>query len=563
MPASDLNMPLAGDVVDDRYRIEGKLGAGGFGVVFRARDERTGAAVAIKVLDASRSEDERSAARFRREIDLVARLQHPNTIRVTDCGQTARGSLYLVMELLTGEPLDVVLSREGALSFDRVTAILRQVLRSLSEAHAAGVVHRDLKPENIFLARIGSEVDVVKVLDFGIAKSTDDDEVALTSTSEIPCSPRYVAPERIVSNETHAGSDLYSLGVLALELLEGRPPFDLDNSMGLLMMHADPTTPVPISNAVAAHPIGDVLRRAVMKDPAARFTSADEMLRALDAACAPRAQGSTVPNPANGTTAPDLALAATVTEAVPHATDAPSPSTAAEAPPGTGASSGAVQRLPTRGARVAVALAVGVVGLVAAGVIMFVAESGETASGEATLADRSALQEPVRAPHPPGMVGSGEGTASQADSADVDEVADVAPPAALARAEALASASASALARHARARLVAAAIGAGEAAQRAPEPDAGRSRTERAPRPRPARTPDLAAAAAEPVQAQPVDSAPAPAERATDTGDAPAAAPPASAAAAPTPTEPASGLAPDASAGDDDTGEWGLGLRPR
>ena len=250
--------------------------------VFAALDQRTGGEVAIKVLDADRSERPEARARFEREIALVATLQHPNTIRVTDCGTTDDGRPFLVMELLEGTALDDFAEAHAPIDPQRVVPLLRQVLRSLSQAHAAGVVHRDIKPANVFLVDAGQGEHLVKVLDFGISKRSDD--LSLTASSEVPCSPHYVAPERILfARDTPAG-DVYSVGVMAIELLEGTPPYSAPTSMGLLMQHGDLDTPVPLSATTRALPFGDVIERAVQKHADARYPDAGAMLEALDRA---------------------------------------------------------------------------------------------------------------------------------------------------------------------------------------------------------------------------------------------------------------------------------------
>jgi hypothetical protein len=301
--ASDPNMPQPGELVADRYRIEAPLGEGGFAVVYRAADARTGAPVAVKVLDPLMSRRQSNIQRFQREIELVARLRHPNTIRVTDCGATSSGCLFLVMELLDGRALDSVLEKEGKLSPDRVRRIVMQLLKSLAEAHREGIIHRDLKPANVFLAQVAGERDYVKVLDFGIAKAVGDDDAKLTKSGEIPCSPHYVAPERVALNSATAASDLYSVGVMMIELLEGAPPYRQDSLMALVLEHADMSRPVPMSDETAEGPLGGVLARATAKRVEDRYATAEEMLEALEGGAAhaalhaPSARTATQPTP--------------------------------------------------------------------------------------------------------------------------------------------------------------------------------------------------------------------------------------------------------------------------
>lgn len=282
--AEDPAMPAVGSRIDDRYEIRRILGEGGFAAVFEAHDHRTGSSVAIKVLDPIMTRRKDLAERFKREVDTVARLKHHNTIKVSDSGTTPGGCLYLVMELLDGKALDDVLQREGRLEPGRVVRISAQILKSLNEAHAAGIIHRDLKPANIFLVNLVGEVDYVKVLDFGIAKSLDaSGEKALTQTGELMCSPHYVAPERITGGNAFPASDLYSLGVMMIELLEGKPPYDAETPMAVAVMHMRIDDPVPMQPALEQSPLGQIIRKAVAKDITERFQSAAEMLQALSA----------------------------------------------------------------------------------------------------------------------------------------------------------------------------------------------------------------------------------------------------------------------------------------
>jgi serine/threonine-protein kinase len=277
------DMPRAGDVLVDRYRLNEVIGEGGFAAVFRATDLRVEQEVAVKVLDPLMSRRPRYVARFNREIRTITSLRHPNTITVTDRGTTDRGCLFLVMELLQGKPLDRLLKEEGSLAPERVAHIALQVLKSLAEAHDKGIIHRDIKPANVFLVRMAGEKDFVKVLDFGIAKSMEEDDSsgALTCTGEVLCSPHYVAPERLRENVTFPASDLYSLGIMMLELLDGRPPYDGDNAMSITICHAMVHEPVPIAPEHLNGPLANVLRRSTAKLVEARYQSADAMLADL------------------------------------------------------------------------------------------------------------------------------------------------------------------------------------------------------------------------------------------------------------------------------------------
>ncbi len=275
-------MPREGETIADRYQIQSVLGEGGFAAVFRAFDTRVDQDVAVKVLDPMMSRRSQFAARFDREIRTVSSLKHPNTISVMDRGTTDRGCLYLVMELLEGVPLDDELQKNGPLSEARVARIATQLLKSLAEAHDKGIMHRDIKPANIFLTELAGEEDFIKVLDFGIAKSLDDQgSDNLTQTGELMCSPHYVAPERVRETRTLPASDIYSVGVMMIELLTGRPPIDGESPMSITIQHAMMDQPVPIPPEISNLRIAPVLRAAVAKPLDQRYTTAMQMVEDL------------------------------------------------------------------------------------------------------------------------------------------------------------------------------------------------------------------------------------------------------------------------------------------
>src|SRR5262245_16081531 len=192
--------PLIGRVLDGRYRITAKIGAGGMSIVYRAIQLTVEREVAIKVLAHGMSTTDRAVERFRNEARAIALLRHPNTIKLHDVGRLSDGRLYLVTELLGGRPLDQLL-KERALSPRRAVRLLQQVAESLEEAHAAGIVHRDLKPANLFLDRVG-EADVVKVLDFGVAKLGQ--QGSISAAGAIFGTPRYMSPEQARGNVADA-----------------------------------------------------------------------------------------------------------------------------------------------------------------------------------------------------------------------------------------------------------------------------------------------------------------------------------------------------------------------
>lgn len=280
--ADDPDMPRPGELIGDRYLVERVIGEGGFAAVYKCEDQRTGQAVAMKVLDPMMSRRGEFSKRFLREIRTVSQLRHHNTIKVSDSGETENGCLYLVMELLNGEDLDEILDREGAQTPARVKHIMSQVLKSLIEAHQAGIMHRDIKPGNVFIAEIPGETDYVKVLDFGIAKSRDDSaDTSLTATGQVMCSPDYVAPERVRDHVCFFSSDLYSLGIMMLEMLEGELPYKGDTPIMVALQHARIDSEVPIKQYTLDGPLGPLVQKAVNKDASKRYQSAEEMLADL------------------------------------------------------------------------------------------------------------------------------------------------------------------------------------------------------------------------------------------------------------------------------------------
>jgi serine/threonine-protein kinase len=238
--------------VDNKYRIEQLLGRGGMGAVYRARDIRLDRLVALKVVRADLLGDAEAQRRFRREAQIVARLQHPAIVAVYDYGTFADGGAFLVMELVRGEDLRHVLQREGRLDPPRALRILTSVCSAIETAHRDGVLHRDLKPENILLP--GREVDA-KVLDFGVAKVIGEDRrdadaptlgaTMVTAAGIIVGTPAYMAPEQLHGQPPDARTDVFSLGVIAFEMMTGELPFGRGSLADIVMAHARGVLPSP------------------------------------------------------------------------------------------------------------------------------------------------------------------------------------------------------------------------------------------------------------------------------------------------------------------------------
>ncbi len=273
-----------GGILAGRYRLDRLIGAGTFGVVYRAHHLDLAYNVAIKVLHPSVTGNEETRRRFHLEGVAACRVQHPNAVRVTDFGVTADGVAFLVMELLEGFSLIQELRQWKRLTPRRCLEVLRPVCEVLAQAHRSGLVHRDIKPENIFLHQ-SAQGEVVKLLDFGIAKLVGENAVTQNLTAEgwVLGTPAYMAPERL-SNEGYDGrADVYSLGVMLFEMLTGSRPFNAVNNdpMAMIMRHV--REPPPSLRSVypgAPTALEPLIRRCLAKEPPDRPT-VEMLLRQL------------------------------------------------------------------------------------------------------------------------------------------------------------------------------------------------------------------------------------------------------------------------------------------
>ena len=272
-------------VIDNKYRIDQLLGRGGMGSVYRSRDVRLDRQVAVKVVRPELLDDDGARRRFRREAQLVARLQHPGIVSIFDFGTLDSGGAYLVMELVRGEDLRRVLQREGRLEPARAAQILTAVCGAIEAAHQEGVLHRDLKPENILLP--GGAVDA-KVLDFGVAKLLDeparrvdtstegpaDMQSALTVAGTIIGTPAYMAPEQLRAAPPGPRTDVFALGVIAYEMLTGDLPFGRGTLTDVVLAQAGRARPLRDHDPAIAAAIDTAVMRALSMDPSARPASA-------------------------------------------------------------------------------------------------------------------------------------------------------------------------------------------------------------------------------------------------------------------------------------------------
>jgi hypothetical protein len=268
-----------------QYVLEQKIGEGGMGEVYRARHGMMRRPTALKLLPAHRA-GEAHLRRFEREVQLTARLTHPNTITLFDYGRTSDGVFYYAMELLDGATLQQVVAVGGPQPPGRVVRILTMACGALAEAHSIGLIHRDIKPANIMLCTQGGERDVVKLLDFGLVKELEVDKgVGLTGANTLTGTPQYMAPESIRAPEAvDARTDIYSLGAVAYFLLAGSEVFRGQSVLEVCSQHLH-QAPEPLATRGVTVPaeLEAVVLACLEKDPARRPGSAAELRRRLEA----------------------------------------------------------------------------------------------------------------------------------------------------------------------------------------------------------------------------------------------------------------------------------------
>lgn len=277
-----------GRTIASRYEIHQRLGAGGMGSVYQAKQNPLDRWVALKLIRNDLARDPLATKRFHREMRAAVRIQHPNTVRVYDYGTAETGELFLVMEYLDGSTLSSVLKDNQKLEPARIDHIGLQVAKALAAAHTEGIVHRDLKPQNIVLLDHYGDHDFVKVLDFGLARFTEqlssDDSLSITGDGALLGTPHYMSPEQIAGEPVDHRADLYALGVLLFRMATGQEPFSAKTAAVILAKHLHEAPPVPSS--VAKTPIPKWLDRLILllleKDPAKRIQSADEVIQQFD-----------------------------------------------------------------------------------------------------------------------------------------------------------------------------------------------------------------------------------------------------------------------------------------
>jgi eukaryotic-like serine/threonine-protein kinase len=278
---------LIGSIIADRYLVLSKIGEGGMGQVYLAEHVKMGRKSAVKVMNPGTVNDADAISRFNREAANASRISHQHVAQVYDFGETADGLIYLAMEYVEGEPLTDVLARDGALPPERAGEIVRQVGEALAVAHDMGIVHRDLKPDNVMLAKFRDGSDCVKVVDFGIAKAINNEAQKVTKTGLLIGTPEYMSPEQIAGDPLDGRSDIYSLALVAFNMLTGKLPFPSKTAQESVIMRLTepPMRLGQMRPEIAWTPaVQAVMDRALQRDAALRYPSASEFGRALSAA---------------------------------------------------------------------------------------------------------------------------------------------------------------------------------------------------------------------------------------------------------------------------------------
>jgi tetratricopeptide (TPR) repeat protein/predicted Ser/Thr protein kinase len=267
-----------GTIFGVRYRIEGLLGQGGMGSVYKAYDNELDRLVALKLVRTGLADDLQTMQRFKQELLLASKISHKNILRIHDMGDW-NGVKFITMAFVDGPDLASLMRRQGPLAFDRALNFTRQLCAALEAAHHEGVVHRDLKPQNILI----DQSDNVYVTDFGLAKSLDAAATTMTRTGQILGTPRYMSPEQVEAGEVTQASDIYSLGLIVYEMFTGKRPFRGDTAMQLMYQRVTepPQDPRSVHPGIPDY-LAEIILKCLVKDPARRYQSAREILDDLD-----------------------------------------------------------------------------------------------------------------------------------------------------------------------------------------------------------------------------------------------------------------------------------------
>lgn len=277
---------LVGQRLFGDYTITRKLGEGGMGAVYLAQQDVIKQEIAVKVLHTRAASSNEIIERFNREARVISLLSHPNIIRVFIFGRTENGLMYMAMEFVKGRSLREHVQEHGMPDELTSIKIIKQMCSALAEAHDLSIVHRDLKPDNVLLTDFRGESNFVKILDFGIAKITDNqaEEKQLTQAGIVYGTPEYLSPEQAQAKPLDHRTDIYSLGVMLYEMITGTVPFQASSAVQILTAHVfnEPEKPSAKANKPIAPTMENIILKAMAKDPDQRFQSALEMFRALE-----------------------------------------------------------------------------------------------------------------------------------------------------------------------------------------------------------------------------------------------------------------------------------------
>ncbi|HEY7027563.1 MAG TPA: serine/threonine-protein kinase [Gemmatimonadales bacterium] len=281
---------LVGQIVAERYHIQKKLGEGGMGQVYLAEHVKMGRRCAIKIMTQSMMNDADAISRFNREAANASRISHPHVCAVYDFGETREGLIYLAMEYIEGMSLSALLDEGGAMPLPRAAGIISQCADALQAAHDLGIVHRDLKPDNIMVMSTRGR-DIVKVVDFGIAKATDAKSSGqkVTKTGLVVGTPEYMSPEQLSGDPCDGRSDLYSLALVFYRMITGKLPFEADTAQETMIKRlTDEPMPLALARPDLRFPalVQTVLNRSLTRSPADRYATAVEFGRDLATATA-------------------------------------------------------------------------------------------------------------------------------------------------------------------------------------------------------------------------------------------------------------------------------------
>jgi len=333
---------LVGSIVADRYHVMKKLGEGGMGQVYLAEHVKMGRKSALKVMHPGMKSDVDAISRFNREAANASRIAHPNVAAVYDFGETPDGIIYLAMEFVDGPPLTKVIEQQGALQPKRAAEIVRQTAEALAVAHDMGIVHRDLKPDNIMIARTRDGGDLVKVVDFGIAKAAGNEAQKVTKTGLVVGTPDYMSPEQLAGDKLDGRSDIYSLALVAFNMLTGTLPFPSDSQQeSMIMRLTDRPKMLSEMRPDVAWPadVQAVMDKALERDVMQRYQNATDFGRALYQAVdrMPETRASEMgtqmmSTPATRQSAPVVPLPPGGKPTVPGTVAAPAPTSAMPAP---------------------------------------------------------------------------------------------------------------------------------------------------------------------------------------------------------------------------------------